>query len=426
MTTATARTARQRFSGLWRHPEFMKLWIGQTISALGAHFTGYGLPLTALLIFGATPAQMGLLTAISSLPALIFGLAAGAWVDRLRRRPLMVAADLGRMLLLSAIPLAALTGHLSMALLIIVAALTNTLSLVFDVAYRAFLPVLISREHVLEGNSKLATTESLAEIGGPALVGALIQLITAPLAIAFDALSFLFSAISLSLIHVREDRPTREPIGEAHQSIWYEIRAGIRLVSGHPLLQTMAIIAGARSFFGNFFGTLYSLYAIRDLGLTPIMLGVLIGAGGVGALIGATLAQPLVRRFGLGRTLTGPLLIGGVIGLLTPLAGGPVAVAAAMMMTAQLVNDCAMTVYGINELSTRQTIVPDEWLGRANATIGFIAQAVAPISALTAGLLASTLGDRLTLGVAVIGGLGIALWAWRSPLRTAQLGIQRE
>jgi MFS family permease len=399
----------------------MKLWFGQTISKFGSHFTYYGLPLTALLIFGATPAQMGLLTAVLSLPALLFGLAAGAWVDRLRRRRVMIAADLARMILLSAIPVAALTGHLSMALLIIVAALSGTLGLVFDVAYQAFLPVLVSREHVLEGNSKLSASESLAEISGPALVGALIQLITAPLAIAFDALSFLVSAISLLLIRIDEPRPAHHPPGESSASLWREIQVGIRLVMGHPLLRTMAIVDGMRSFFGNFFGALYSLYVIRDLGMTPVALGVLIGAGGVGSLVGATLAPSLARRFGQGRILTGTLLISSLVSLLTPLAGGPPLVVVVMMITVQLIGDCAMTVYGINELSLRQTTVPDALLGRANATIGFVVQAAAPISALVAGLLATALGDRPTIAIAVGGGLGIAAWARRSPLRRASV-----
>lgn len=417
MATTTAPITRQRFSGLWRHPEFMKLWIGQTISKFGSHFTYYGLPLTALLIFGATPAQMGLLTAISSLPALLFGLVAGAWVDRLRRRPVMVAVDVGRMLLLLTVPLTALTGQLSLALLIGVAALTSTLGLVFDVAYQAFLPVLVSREHVLEGNSKLSTSESLAEISGPALVGALIQLITAPLAITFDALSFLVSAVSLALIRVHESPPAPRPTGESRAALWYEIQVGIRMVRKHPVLRTMAIISGVRSFFGNFFAALYSLYVLRDIGLTPVVLGVLVGAGGVGSLVGAALAPALVRRFGLGRTLTGTLLISSLVSVLIPLAGGPPLIAAGMMIVAQLIGDCAMTVYGINELSVRQVIIPDTWLGRANATIGFMAQVAAPVSALVAGLLATAIGDRLTVGIAVSGGLGLAWWAWHSPLR---------
>ncbi len=418
---STVRPTRQYLSGLWRHPAFMKLWTGQTISAFGSHITGYGIPLTAILVYGATPVQMGLLIAISALPVLVLSLIIGAWVDRLPRRPLMLGADLGRMALLLLIPLAALTGHLSLALLILVGTASSILGLVFNVAYQSFLPALVSAENVVEGNSKLATSESLAEVGGPAMAGLLIQLITAPLAIFFDALSFLVSAISLALIRVDEIRVKPAQPNKPTTNLRHEIRAGIQMVTGNPLLRTMVIISSSRSFFGSFYGALYSLYAIRDLGLTPFVLGVLIGAGGVGSLIGAAMAPWLVRRFGLGRVLRGMLLIGSV-GVLTPLAGGPMLLAAAMLLLAQLVNDAAMTVYAINEMSVRQTAVGDEWLGRTNATFGFMAQAVGPIGALIAGLLATVFSDRVALAISVMGGISVSLWAVRSPLRTARLG----
>ena len=418
---STARPIPQYFSGLWHHPAFMKLWVGQTISAFGSRITRDGLPLAAILVFGATPVQMGLLTAISALPVLILSLIVGAWVDRLPCRPLMLGADLGRMALLFLVPLAALSGHLNLSLLILVATLTNTLGLLFDVAYQSFLPVLVGAEQVVEGNSKLATTESLAEIGGPTLAGLLIQLISAPLAIFFDAMSFLVSAISLALIHVDESHVKPAQTAESATTLRHEIRNGIQLVAGNPLLRTMVIISSSRAFFGSFYGALYSLYAIRDLGLSPFVLGVLIGAGGVGSLIGAALAPWLVHRFGLGRVLRGMLLLSSV-GVLTPLAGGPLLLAAAMLMTAQLVNDGAMTVYAINEMSVRQTAVSEEWLGRTNATFAFMTQVVGPIGALIAGLLATVFSDRLALAVAVSGGIAMSLWAARSPLRLARIG----
>src|SRR5258708_11139419 len=208
------------FSGLWRHPDFMKLWVGQTVSEFGSLITGSRLPLTVLIMLSATPAQMGILVAISALPALILGLLAGVWVDRVRRRPIMIAMDVGRMALLLSIPAAALTGHLSMTLLYIVAAGAGVFTLFFDVAYRSVLPSLVARENVLEGNTKLATTNTLAEIGGPVLAGALVELISAPLAIFFDALSFLFSALRLSMIRTSEARP---PANRGAQSIRHDL-----------------------------------------------------------------------------------------------------------------------------------------------------------------------------------------------------------
>ncbi|MCC7448142.1 MAG: MFS transporter [Anaerolineae bacterium] len=407
----------RHFTGLWRHPDFMKLWIGQTISAVGSRITREGLPLTALLILSATPAQLGILTALGSLPVLFLSLIAGVWVDRLRRRPILIVADAGRFVLLLTIPAAALTGHLTMGLLYVVAVLAAALTLFFDVAYESVLPALVQPENVLEGNSKLATTESLAEIGGPALAGALIQLITAPLAICLDALSFLISAVSVVLIRAPEPAP--KPRVE-EQTIWHEIIEGLRVIAHNPVLRTLAIGMGVRGFFGNFFGTLYGLYAIRELGLSPAVLGVLIGMGGVGALVGALLAARLPRRFGLGRTLTAMLLISGLINGLIPLASGPTLLSAGMLMLAQLIGDAAMVVFLINELSLRQVIVPDRLLGRVNASVGFLARGIAPVGALVAGLLADQIGARPTLWIAVIGILLTSLWMLASPVRQLQ------
>lgn len=404
----------RRYSGLWNHPDFMKLWIGQTISAFGSRISRDGLPLTAVMILQATPQQMGLLVALASLPALLLGLPIGVWVDRQRRRPLMMAADIGRMLLLLTIPAAALSGHLSMSLLYAMIVLISALSLLFDVAYRSVLPSLVERQHVLEGNSKLAASDSLAEIGGPVLAGALIQAITAPLAVFFDALSFLFSAISLATIRQPEPLPVPH---EGRRSLRRDLVEGGQAIAAHPVLRKLVIAMTARSFFGSFFGALYGYYVIRDLGLSPAALGVLVGAGGVGALVGALLSGWLPKRFGLGRTLTLTLLGGSVIGLLTPLAGGPPLLAAAMLLVGQLINDALMEVYLINDLSLRQTLVPDRLLGRANATVGFLGQGIGSIGALVAGGLAGVIGARLTLLIAVLGGLSAALALAASPVR---------
>src|SRR5258706_9050734 len=264
------------FTGLWRHPDFMKLWVGQSISELGSRISREGIPLIAVIVLAATPEQVGLLTAVSAIPVLIFGLFAGLWIDRLRRRPVMIVTDVGRALLLLAIPLAALTGHLTFQLLLIVSTLMSVLGLFFELAYRATLPWLVAREHVLEANGKLTTTESMAEIAGPALAGVLIQTISAPLAIVVDALSFVFSVGTLAAIHQPEPLPSQED----PDLWWFEIREGRRLVISQPVLRTMAAGSGGRSFFGAFFATLYAIYGLRELHLTPAIIGVLISAGG--------------------------------------------------------------------------------------------------------------------------------------------------
>ncbi len=418
--TATTSKAKRR---LLINRNFALLWIGQTISEFGSRITREGIPLAANLVLGATPNEMGLLAAAGTLPVLLIGLLAGVWVDRLHRRPILIVADISRAVLLGTIPLAAMLGVLHIEQLYLVAVLVGALSVFFEVANQSFLPTLVQREHIIEGNSKLSASESLAEIGGPALAGVLVQAITAPIAILFDALSFLASALCAGFIHVYEPAPT--PIQE-QQSLWREIREGLRLVLGNPVLRATTAALSTRAFFGGAFATLYGLYLIRQLGITPAIYGLLVTMGGLGALIGAVLASRLVRRFGLGPTLLGAMLLSGSISLTTPLAGGPKVLVVALLMTGQLVGDFGMEVYLINALSLRQSMIPDRFLGRANASANFLTGGMVTIGALLAGLLAGMIGMRLTLLIAVIAGLVISFsWLVFSPvrrLREASLG----
>src|SRR5579884_1092146 len=212
----------QHRTGLWKNPDFVKLWLGQTISNFGSGITGIALPLTAVLVLGATPVQMGILGALNGVAVLSISLPGGVWVDRIRRRPLLIATDLGRTVLLTSIPLAALFGWLCIEQLYIVAALVGILTVLFNIAHPSYLPSLIAQEELVEGNSKLGVSDSLAEIGGPAVAGPLVQLLSAPFTLIFDALSFLFSAICLALIHTREPLPGLEE----RKSVWRDLIDG--------------------------------------------------------------------------------------------------------------------------------------------------------------------------------------------------------
>ncbi len=409
---------RNLFTGLYRHPDFMKLWIGQTVSEFGSRITRGGLPLVAVLILNASPAQMGILSAISALPVLLFGLFAGVFVDRVRRRPVMIVCDLLRFVVLLTIPFAALTGTLTIGLVYVVAAVVAALALIFEIAYRAYLPSLIDRDQIVEGNAKLGTTDALAEIGGPALTGVLVSVLTAPIAMLFDALSFLVSVVTIHAIRAPEPAPPiRDDQSGATRTLIHELVEGIQHTASDPILRTLAAGMGVRAFFGSFIGTLYDLYAVRVLGLSPFTLGLLVACGGIGALIGAAVAGWLPKRIGIGRAITSALIVSGVINLAIPLAGVDMRFAVPLMIAAQIIGDGAMMVYWVNETSLRQMRIPDRLMGRVNAGFEFLAQGIAPIGAFGAGVIAGSIGTGSTLWIATLGILAAAIWISLSSVR---------
>jgi MFS family permease len=391
-------------ASLWRHADFMKLWTGQTISRLGSVVTRTAVPLVALLVLGAGPAEMAIVIVSQSLSVLLVGLFAGAWVDRLRRRPLMIAADALRAVLLLSIPAAYVGGVLRLEQLYVVVFLVGCLDSVFNAAYPAYVPSLIGFDRVIEGNSKLAASTSLAEIGGPGLAGALVQLISAPFAILVDALSYVLSAVSLGLIRTPE--PAR-PQRTAATPIRREIIEGLSLVRKHPILVPLTLRSVIAHVAGSFYGVLYTIYLIDELHLDPFILGVVISAGGVGSLIGSYFAQRTIGRYGLGPALIRAAIGASMVGILTPLAGGSVALATLMVFIPQLVGDGLQTIEGVAELSLIQGVVPDRILGRVNATLEVFSHGIAyPLGALLAAVIANTISVRF--GIA-IGWAGMAL-----------------
>ena len=408
---------------LWRDREFLKLWAGQAVSELGSTVTRDAMPLLALLVLEATPVEMGLLSALGGLPVLLFGVAAGVWVDRLRRRPLMIAADLGRAGLLALIPLAAVLGLLRIELLYVIAILAGVLGIFFSTAYRAYLPGLVQRDHLVEGNSKLALSESAAEIGGSGLAGVLVQVIGAPFAMLLDAATFLVSAASLAFIRRPEPPPTPAADGA---SFGREALEGLRATAGQPILRTLAGAAAIQNFLGNFFAPLYSLYAIRELGLGPAAVGLTIALGGVSSLGGALLAERALRRFGLGPTLIITVALSSLTDLLIPLAAfftphpagtAFFSVGLVFLGTAQMLGDALGTIYAIHAISLRQAITPDRLLGRVNASLELVQEGIGPLGALTGGILGGVLGAQNALFIASTAGILSCLWIAASPIR---------
>lgn len=396
---------------LRQQPDFLKLWSGQTISQFGSGITGSALPLTAVLVLGASPFQMGLLVAAEALPFALCGLFAGVWVDRLRRRPLMIVADIGRAVFLLSIPVAALLGRLQIGQLFLVAALTGILTVLFDVAYQSFLPAIMTGKQLQAANSRLAASAAAAEVVTPGLAGVLVQLVSAPLTLLIDAVSFLCSAGSIALIR-REAAPVRSPV---RGTVVRDTGEGLTTVVRHPLLRAFAGYAVTRSFFGNWIGALYALYALHYLALGPVLLGVTIGIGGLSNLLGTFLVGPLTRRFGVGRAVLAAVLVGSPTVFLIPLAHGPRLLGFAMLALSQAF-DAGQPIREVNALTLRQTITPPRLLGRVNAAMQVLEGGVGPLGAIVAGLLAGQLGVRPTLFLAASGCLASMLWLVVSPL----------
>lgn len=385
--------------------DFAKLWVGQTISQLGSQIGASAIGFTAILVLHATPLQLGLLGAARAGPVLLFGALAGAGVDRWRRRDVLIAADLGRALILLVVPACALLGLLRMEVLYVVAAAVAALAVFFDVAYPAYVPALIPPGRLLRANSRLSASESIAEIIGPGLGGALVQALTAPVAAVFDALSFLASAYSLGLIRTREPVRTGAvvPLEDKRNAgaIVHEAVLGMRFSITQPILRALLGQVALESFAGGIIGTLYGVYAVRELSLTPALMGIVVGVGGVSALIGAFLAERMVARFGLGRTLIGTGVLGWASAGLIVLAHGPLSVALPFLFASQA-GDVMGAIFHINALSLRQASVPDHVMGRASSALRMVEGMLLPAGALVGGLLAEHTSVRATLAVGIL------------------------
>jgi predicted MFS family arabinose efflux permease len=399
---------------LWRHADFLRLWTGQTISRLGSVVTRTALPLVALLVLGAGPREMAYLVIAASAGVLVVGLVAGAWVDRLRRRPILVWTDVIRAALLFLIPIAYAIGALRIEQLYAVAFIEACLASLFNSAYPAYVPSLIGTDRVVDANSKLATSSSIAEIGGPGLAGTLVQIAGAPFAILIDAFSFVVSAVSLALIRSPEPlRPTRDTTTR----IAHEIIEGLWAVRRHAIVFPLALRSILGHVFGSFYGVLYSLYLLQDLHLDPFLLGIVISAGGVGSLVGSVFASRVIRALGIGRAIIWMALGSSALGVLTPLAQGPLLIATLMVFLPQLIGDGLQTIEGVGEISLVQGLIPDRILGRANATLEVVSHGIGyPIGALIAALIAEQVGVRGAIAVGWAGMAASILFLVLSPL----------
>ena len=403
-----------RLTGLWRHPDFLRLWTGQTVSVFGSLTTRIALPFTAVIYLNARPFQIALVTAADVIAGIAFGLIAGVWVDRLRRRPMMIAADIGRALIVLSVPLVAVFGTLHIEQLYAVAFLAGILTTFFDVAYQSYLPTLVDVDELVEGNSKLAASASVAEFAAFGSAGWLVQIITGPGAMLIDAASFVVSAVSIASIRTAEAPPA--PAAE-RQTMLVEVRDGARAILENSTLCIITASWVLLSLASGMMSATFLLFTARELGFSPGVLGLIFAVGGVTSFVGAVLAERCRRAFGVGGAMTIGLTMGGAGFLI--MSGAPHAsiLAAALLIAQQMISDPGWTVYEINQISLRQAIAPPAMLGRVNASVRFLGLVAMLAGTLSAGAIAGTLGARPVIMLAGGAVLAAAAVIALSPVR---------
>jgi MFS family permease len=400
-------------TGLWRNPDFVKLWGSLTIVHFGGQVTFLALPLTAALTLNATPFEVGVLTALEALPYPLFGLFAGVLVDRARKLPVIIACDLGRGLALLAIPLCAWLGVLNMAVLYVVGFLIGLFTVIGWPAYQVFMTERVGRENLVEANAKIGIADSAAQLVGPGLAGALIQWLSAPIAIFMDALSFFASAWMLRGIPPRQsDVPKAKP-----RAIGTEIAEGLRVIWHNRTLRALVWSIGMWQVFRHAFIAIVVLFGARELGFSPGHVGVLFMVSGVGSLGAAWVTQRLNARFGMGPTMLGGIAGTGISWLVLASSTGPYWVASILFGGGLFLLDLSAMIFFINYLSLRQAVTPDRLLGRVVATMICLTVATAPLGGLAGGWIAEHYGLRAAMLFAGVGALLLGpLVTWLSPL----------
>ncbi len=402
--------------GLWRHGDFLKLWSAETISVFGSQVGQLAMPLVAILVLDATAFEVAALGVVLFLPFILFTLPAGVWVDRLPRRPILIGGDLGRAALLATIPIAYLADALTLAQLFVVAFLVGTLQVFFDVAYQSYLPSLVEREQIIDGNSKLEISRSASQVGGPGLGGALVEVFTAPYAVLLDAVSFLGSALFLLRIHKTEEPPAVADANGQKPSHWADLKEGLHFVLGNPNLRAQAGCTATSNFFANVAFATLLVFAVRELGLSAGAIGIVFSLGAAGSMAAAFTATRISARFGIGPTSIVAAASFGPATLLIALAPtGDAAIP--ILVVAELISGYTIVVYNIVQVSYRQAICPPRLQGRMNSVMRFMVWGTIPLGALLGGGLATWIGLRETIVVGAVGGGLAFLWLLLSPQR---------
>ena len=398
--------------GLLREYNFRQLLLANTFSQIGAQITLIALPLVAVVTLAAPEWQVGVLTAAETAAFVIVGLPAGAWVDRMRRRNVLMVGDIGRGILLGSIPVAWALDALTIWQLYVVALLTGVLTVFFDVAYQSYLPHLVGRKNLVEGNSKLEIVRTTTQVGGPALGGQVVAWLTAPFAITVNAVTFLLSAAFVRLIRKREALPERRP--DAH--LGREILEGLRFVLGNRLLRAIAACTGSFNLCFTALTSMQVVFLVRDLRLSPSQIGLFFAIGSAGGLLGVALVGPVVRWLGQGPAIWISTGVTAPFSLLLAFAqpGWTTWLAAA----GGIMTSVGVVIYNVTQVSFRQGLTPERLLGRMNATMRFLVWGTMPLGGLIGGGLGEWLGARNTILIGAIGACLAFLPTFLSPLRT--------
>jgi MFS family permease len=405
---------RRPSGGLWSHPDFLKLWTGQSISELGSQVSQLAIPWVAAVDLHASPIAFSVLGTLEFLPFVLFALPAGVWVDRLRRRRILIVGDAARAVLLASIPILWALGVLQIWQLLVLGFVTGVFTVFFDVAYQSYLPALIEREHLIDGNSKLQLTVSIAQIGGPSLSGGLIAAITAPYAILADAVSYVIStAFMISMKH-RENLP-RQDTAEPRPQMWPQVKEGLAWVVGNPNLRAVAGCTGTSNFCSSLMFSILILYMVRVLDFSSIEAGAVFAVGSAGSIVGALQANRLGERLGVGSAIVSMAVIFSFAGLAYPLA--PWSFPLPVLMAGQMLFGFSAVAYNILQVSYRQAITPERLQGRMNAAMRWIVWGTIPLGTLAGGAIAQATSLHTAVWVGAILGTPTFLWVLLSPLR---------
>lgn len=401
-------------TSLWRHRNFLLLWSGQSVSEIGSSVTRLALPLTAVVALRASTFQVGLLTSASTLAFALIALPAGALVDRWAKRRLMIWCDVARMVIIGSVPLAAAFGALTLGQLYAVAVTAGVGTVFFDVAYQSYLPEVVEREHLVEGNGKLGATQAFAQVTGPGLGGALVGLVGTARALTADAISYAVSVASLLAMGVREEAGPAEDTGP-RTTLRAEIAEGLSFVLGHPVLRKIVACTGTANLFGSMGTALELVFLVRVLRVRPADTGLLIALASLGGVAGGLLSGRISRRIGSARVIWFSMLVLGFPALLIPLAGPGWRLAAFPVGMAFF--SFSAVVYNVAQVSYRQAICPPRLLGRMNAAVRWVVWGTLPLGGVIGGALGTLAGVRPTLWIAFAGSWAAGWWVFFSPLR---------